>query len=94
VDGRAQSPWPQFRRRREFDLIIDKLGAIHSLLLGGGTQGVFIMEYCDFLGVFEVVERTQLFDTSWVQSTHWLNVRSRPLGSSWQFGDVSCESVP
>jgi hypothetical protein len=40
-------------------------------------QGVFIMEYCDFLDVFEVVERTQLFDTSWVQSTHWLNVRSR-----------------
>jgi len=29
-----------------------------------------------------------------VQSTHWLNVRSRPLRSAWQFGDVSCKSVP
>jgi hypothetical protein len=27
-------------------------------------------------------------DSSWVQSSHWLNVRSRPLGSVWQFGDV------
>ena len=29
-----------------------------------------------------------------VQSTYWLNVRSRPLRSAWQFGDVSCKSVP
>jgi hypothetical protein len=52
---------------------------------------VFMMEYCDFIENFEVIRRTQLFDTSWVQSAHWLNVRSRPLGSAWQFGDVSCE---
>src|ERR1700691_6214132 len=50
------------------------------------------MEYQDFLEHFEFVERTQLFDSSWVQSSHWLNVRSRPMGSAWQFGDVSCES--
>src|SRR5882762_3422250 len=55
------------------------------------TQGVFIMEYCDFIDHFEFVERTQLFDSSWVQSSHWLNVRSRPGGSAWQFGDVSCK---
>lgn len=54
------------------------------------VQGVFIMEYSDFLSHFEIVERTQLFDESWVQSAHWLNVISRPLGSAWQFGDVSC----
>jgi hypothetical protein len=54
-------------------------------------QGVFVMEYCDFLEHFEIVERTQLFDSSWVQSAHWLNVQSRPLGSAWQYGDVSCE---
>jgi hypothetical protein len=35
------------------------------MLLGGIMQGVFIMEYCDFLDVFEVVERTWLFDTNW-----------------------------
>lgn len=54
-----------------------------------GDDGVFVMEYCDFLDRFEFVERTQLFDSSWVQSAHWLNVLSRPLGSAWQFGDVS-----
>lgn len=55
------------------------------------AQGVFIMEYCDFLEHFEIVERTQLFDENWVQSAHWLDVRTRPLSSAWQFGDVSCE---
>lgn len=51
---------------------------------------VFIMEYSDFLDHWEGIERTQLFDNSWVQSSHWLNVKSRPLPSAWQFGDVSC----
>ena len=50
------------------------------------------MEYCDFLEHFEIVERTQLFDSTWVQSAHWLDVKTRPLGSAWQFGDVSCKS--
>jgi hypothetical protein len=49
------------------------------------------MEYCDFLQHFEYVGRTQLFNSSWVQSSHWLDVKSRPLGSVWQFGDVSCK---
>lgn len=49
------------------------------------------MEYCDFLETFGDIDRTQLFDKTWVQSTHWLEVTSRPVASAWQFGDVSCE---
>jgi hypothetical protein len=51
------------------------------------------MEYDDFLTHWEGIERTQIFDNSWVQSSHWLNVKSRPMPSAWQFGDVSCVSV-
>ncbi|TDL21385.1 cysteine proteinase [Rickenella mellea] len=54
-----------------------------------GHDGVFIMEYTDFLEYWDVIERTQLFDPSWIQSSHWLNVTSRPLPSAWQYGDVS-----
>ncbi|TDL19165.1 cysteine proteinase [Rickenella mellea] len=54
-----------------------------------GDDGVFIMEYTDFLEYWDVIERTQLFDPSWIQSSHWLNVTSRPLPSAWQYGDVS-----
>ena len=57
-------------------------------------DGVFVMEYGDFLTHWEGIERTQLFDDTWVQSSHWLNVRARPLPSAWQFGDVSCTSLP
>ena len=53
-------------------------------------DGVFIMEYHDFLSYWEGVEKTQIFDGTWVQSSHWLNVQSRPLESAWQYGDVSC----
>lgn len=51
------------------------------------------MEYNDFLTHWEGIERTQIFDNSWVQSSHWLNVKSRPMPSAWQFGDVSCVSI-
>lgn len=66
---------------------MDALGPLdHSF----GDDGVFIMEYCDFLEIWHTVARTQLFDTTWVQSSHWLNVRTRPLLTAWQYGDVSC----
>ncbi|KIM82630.1 hypothetical protein PILCRDRAFT_820507 [Piloderma croceum F 1598] len=65
------------------------INALKPLGHSFGDDGVFIMEYCDFLERFEIIERTQLFDSSWVQSAHWLNVKSRPLGSAWQYGDVS-----
>ncbi|KAF7970854.1 hypothetical protein HWV62_22746 [Athelia sp. TMB] len=65
------------------------LEALKALDHSFGDDGVFIMEYCDFLEHWEAVERTQLFDETWVHSSHWLNARTRPLGSAIQFGDVS-----
>ncbi|KZP28279.1 cysteine proteinase [Athelia psychrophila] len=65
------------------------LDALKALDHSFGDDGVFVMEYCDFLEHWEGIERTQLFNSTWVQSSQWLNVRSRPLPSAWQFGDVS-----
>ncbi|KAF7976604.1 hypothetical protein HWV62_6102 [Athelia sp. TMB] len=65
------------------------LEALKALDHKFGDDGVFVMEYSDFLHHWEGIECTQLFDDTWVQSSHWLNVRSRPLPSAWQFGDVS-----
>ncbi|KAF8524391.1 hypothetical protein BU17DRAFT_85000 [Hysterangium stoloniferum] len=54
-----------------------------------GEDGEFIMEYGDFLNTWQFLERVQLFDDSWIQSSHWLNVKTRPFPSLWQYGDVS-----
>ncbi|KAF8521601.1 cysteine proteinase [Hysterangium stoloniferum] len=54
-----------------------------------GDDGCFIMEYSDFLKTWYAVERTQLFDDSWIQSSHWLNITSRSFPCAWQYGDVS-----
>ena len=67
----------------------DWLDALEPLKHEFGNDGIFIMEYSDFLNIWSGIDRTQLFDHSWVQSSHWLNVESRPLPSAWQFGDVS-----
>lgn len=64
--------------------------ALESLHHDFGDDGVFIMEYEDFLETWSSVECTQLFDSSWIQSSHWLNVTSRTFPCAWQFGDVSC----
>ena len=67
------------------------LDALVPLEHSFGNDGMFIMEYSDFLTHWVGIERTQLFDPSWVQSSHWLNVTCRPFPSAWQFGDVSCK---
>ncbi|KAG5649945.1 hypothetical protein H0H81_001370 [Sphagnurus paluster] len=53
-----------------------------------GDDGQFVMEYCDFLEVWDQIHRTILFDSSWVMSSQWLQVHVRPLPSSWSHGDV------
>lgn len=45
----------------------------------------------DFLGQFEDIDKTILFDDSWKMSMEWLRVPVRPPPAAWSFGDVSCE---
>jgi hypothetical protein len=45
----------------------------------------------DFLANWEHIDRTLLFDETWVMSFQWLRVATRPLPSAWAFGDVSCK---
>ncbi|KAG8874197.1 hypothetical protein FRB97_006084 [Tulasnella sp. 331] len=39
-----------------------------------GDDGEFIMEYCDFLTTWGIVERSRLFNSDWVLSSNWLKV--------------------
>lgn len=54
-----------------------------------GDDGQFVMEYDDFLDSWEQIHRTIIFDSSWVMSSHWLEVQVKPLPSAWSHGDVS-----
>jgi len=48
------------------------------------------MEYSDFLNVWQEIQRTIIFDDTWVMSSQWLHV-SQPFPSmaSWSYGDIS-----
>jgi hypothetical protein len=46
----------------------------------------------DFLECFEQIDRTKLFDSSWVMSSQWLEIPTRTLPCAWSYGDVSCGS--
>ncbi|TFK66253.1 cysteine proteinase [Pluteus cervinus] len=60
-----------------------------------GDDGEFVMEYSDFLSNWEQIDRTLLFDSSWVMSSQWLEVTPRPLTLAWSYGDISFTlSVP
>ncbi|KAF8877900.1 hypothetical protein BD779DRAFT_1677103 [Infundibulicybe gibba] len=54
-----------------------------------GDDGQFVMEYSHFLEYWRQIDRTRLFDETWVVSSLWLRVAARPLRSSWSHGDVS-----
>ncbi|KAK7052859.1 hypothetical protein VNI00_004178 [Paramarasmius palmivorus] len=54
-----------------------------------GDDGQFVMEYKDFLDVWDHLDRTLLFDPSWCLSSQWLHVPARPPLSAWSYGDVS-----
>ncbi|KAF8802683.1 cysteine proteinase [Phlegmacium glaucopus] len=54
-----------------------------------GDDGEFVMEYSDFLDTFELIERTTIFDSSWVMSSHWLRVPPPYPNHPWTFGDLS-----
>jgi hypothetical protein len=47
----------------------------------------------DFLNVWQEIQRTIIFDDSWVMSSQWLHIsQSFPEMKSFSFGDVSCKS--
>ncbi|KAG6830584.1 hypothetical protein H0H87_007581 [Tephrocybe sp. NHM501043] len=54
-----------------------------------GNDGEFIMEYTDFLENWEQIDRTLLFDASYIMSSQWLTVTTRQWPSVWTYGDVS-----
>ncbi|KJA14944.1 hypothetical protein HYPSUDRAFT_412380 [Hypholoma sublateritium FD-334 SS-4] len=54
-----------------------------------GDDGEFVMEYADFLKTWQVVQRTRIFDSTWVMSSHWLSVPPPPLIHPWTHGKVS-----
>ncbi|KAJ7029686.1 hypothetical protein C8F04DRAFT_1187536 [Mycena alexandri] len=68
---------------REWLAVLPQLG--HSF----GDDGQFVMEYKDFLATWSDIDRTILFDSSWIMSSQWLEVTTRPLPAAWSFGDVS-----
>ncbi|KAF8210804.1 hypothetical protein K438DRAFT_1664769 [Mycena galopus ATCC 62051] len=53
-----------------------------------GDDGEFVMEYSDFLDCWDQIDRTLLFDSNWITSSHWLRVSARSLPSAWTYGDV------
>ncbi|KAG9033675.1 hypothetical protein FRB95_014464 [Tulasnella sp. JGI-2019a] len=54
-----------------------------------GDDGEFIMEYCDFLTTWGIVERCRLFDEDWVLSSNWIKVTTGSYISPWNYGDLS-----
>ncbi|KAJ7749668.1 hypothetical protein B0H16DRAFT_1551042 [Mycena metata] len=65
------------------------LPALKELKHSFGNDGQFVMEYSDFLDNFDQVEKTLLFDDTWVMSSQWLRVTARPPSAAWSYGDVS-----
>ncbi|KIK02387.1 hypothetical protein K443DRAFT_677628 [Laccaria amethystina LaAM-08-1] len=63
--------------------ILPELG--HSF----GDDGQFVMEYKDFLETWADIDRTILFDSTWVMTSYWLNVPIAPAGRAWTYGDVT-----
>ncbi|KAJ3475010.1 hypothetical protein NLI96_g12118 [Meripilus lineatus] len=54
-----------------------------------GNDGVFVMEYSDFLKQWGTVESTRLFDDSWMVSSYWMQLRGLDIDRAWSYGDVS-----
>ncbi|KAJ3828949.1 hypothetical protein F5880DRAFT_1502696 [Lentinula raphanica] len=54
-----------------------------------GDDGQFVMEYKDLLENWKTIDRTLLFDSSWIMSFQWLHVTTKPFPTAWSFGEVS-----
>jgi hypothetical protein len=40
---------------------------------------------------FAQIDRTILFDSTWMMSSQWLHVSVQPLPVAWSYGDVTCK---
>ncbi|KAJ7753130.1 cysteine proteinase [Mycena maculata] len=65
------------------------LPALKELQHAFGDDGEFVMEYEDFLNNWDLVEKTLMFDDSWVMSSQWLQVTARAPSAAWSYGDIS-----
>ncbi|KAF9529604.1 hypothetical protein CPB83DRAFT_852400 [Crepidotus variabilis] len=69
---------------KEWMDILPELG--HSF----GEKGQFIMEYKDFLTTWQEIQRTLIFDDSWVMSSQWLHISQPfPCMDAFSYGDLS-----
>lgn len=48
----------------------------------------------DFLRSFTSIEKTYLFDDSWIVSSQWLNVQPKVQPTAWSYGNLSCKPLP
>ncbi|EDR03798.1 uncharacterized protein LACBIDRAFT_306873 [Laccaria bicolor S238N-H82] len=78
-------PWSDGSKEwtKEWLEVLPELG--HSF----GDDGQFVMEYKDFLETWADIDRTILFDSTWVMTSYWLNVPIAPAGRAWTYGDVT-----
>ncbi|KAF8808297.1 cysteine proteinase [Phlegmacium glaucopus] len=53
-----------------------------------GHDGHFVMEYSDWLECFVSIDRTILFDSTWMMSSQWLHVPVPPLPVAWSYRDL------
>ncbi|KAF8797366.1 cysteine proteinase [Phlegmacium glaucopus] len=65
------------------------LGVLPKLGHTFGDDGHFVMEYSDWLECFVSIDRTILFDSTWMMSSQWLHVPVPPLPVAWYYGDVT-----
>ena len=48
----------------------------------------------EFLKCFNMIDRTYLFDDSWIVSSQWLNVTLEEQPAVWTYGRLSCKQAP
>ncbi|KAJ7607934.1 hypothetical protein FB45DRAFT_806548 [Roridomyces roridus] len=84
-DSEWTGPWSDGSR----EWTEEWLPALKALKHGFGDDGEFVMEYEDFLNNWDLVEKTLMFDDSWVMSSQWLQVTARQPTAAWSYGDIS-----
>ncbi|KAJ7467789.1 cysteine proteinase [Mycena galericulata] len=84
-DSEWTGPWSDGSR----EWTEEWLPALKELQHTFGDDGQFVMEYSDFLDNWELLEKTLLFDDSWVMSSQWLQVNARAPTAAWSYGDIS-----